>query len=245
MHYLTLLHNVLSFGISIVLVCLFLSYFRFFSYIFAFQKLTGLSVTMDVSWTFRKTKENENTFKYELYHDTKPVSVKQAVNLLYNSNKFRNSFIKELSDAPFEAFFFETPPVDAKSYDKLSFEFVLVKSKGLPSKYADADAFREHFDTDCTIAKFSNLGRDALMIAPCPLMDTESNHYVHLASFVRFGKAEQVHQLWRSVASAMVERVRESGEHRTWLSTSGLGVNWLHVRLDSRPKYYTYTPYKS
>jgi hypothetical protein len=29
-----------------------------------------------------------------------------------------------------------------------------------------------------------------------------------------------------------------------WLSTSGLGVAWLHVRLDSRPKYYSYAPYR-
>jgi hypothetical protein len=29
-----------------------------------------------------------------------------------------------------------------------------------------------------------------------------------------------------------------------WLSTSGLGVYWLHVRLDTHPKYYQYQPYK-
>ena len=29
-----------------------------------------------------------------------------------------------------------------------------------------------------------------------------------------------------------------------WTSTSGLGVYWLHVRLDSRPKYYQHQPFK-
>jgi hypothetical protein len=29
-----------------------------------------------------------------------------------------------------------------------------------------------------------------------------------------------------------------------WLSTSGLGIYWLHFRLDTVPKYYTYAPYK-
>ena len=29
-----------------------------------------------------------------------------------------------------------------------------------------------------------------------------------------------------------------------WFSTSGSGVAWLHFRLDSRPKYYTYKPFK-
>ena len=29
----------------------------------------------------------------------------------------------------------------------------------------------------------------------------------------------------------------------TWVSTAGGGVAWLHVRLDSAPKYYTHRPY--
>ncbi len=29
-----------------------------------------------------------------------------------------------------------------------------------------------------------------------------------------------------------------------WLSTAGGGVAWLHVRLDSTPKYYGYAPYR-
>ncbi|KAL7575598.1 hypothetical protein ACA910_020166 [Epithemia clementina (nom. ined.)] len=28
-----------------------------------------------------------------------------------------------------------------------------------------------------------------------------------------------------------------------WLSTSGMGIAWLHMRLDQVPKYYTYTPF--
>lgn len=28
-----------------------------------------------------------------------------------------------------------------------------------------------------------------------------------------------------------------------WLNTAGAGVPWLHIRLDSRPKYYRYQPY--
>ncbi len=35
------------------------------------------------------------------------------------------------------------------------------------------------------------------------------------------------------------------GDRPTWLSTAGHGVAWLHVRLDTRPKYYRYTPYVS
>jgi NADH:ubiquinone oxidoreductase subunit len=34
------------------------------------------------------------------------------------------------------------------------------------------------------------------------------------------------------------------GEQPVWLSTAGMGVAWLHVRLDDRPKYYGYSPYR-
>ena len=30
-----------------------------------------------------------------------------------------------------------------------------------------------------------------------------------------------------------------------WVSTAGAGVSWLHVRLDDRPKYYGYQPYRN
>jgi len=30
----------------------------------------------------------------------------------------------------------------------------------------------------------------------------------------------------------------------SWLSACGLGVYWLHSRLDPKPKYYVYEPFK-
>ena len=32
-------------------------------------------------------------------------------------------------------------------------------------------------------------------------------------------------------------------QKKVWMSTSGLGVYWLHVRLDSRPKYYQFAEF--
>jgi len=45
----------------------------------------------------------------------------------------------------------------------------------------------------------------------------------------------------RSTARAITARL---SDRPLWVSTSGLGVAWLHVRLDARPKYYQYTPYR-
>jgi len=30
-----------------------------------------------------------------------------------------------------------------------------------------------------------------------------------------------------------------------WASTSGAGVAWLHIRFDTRPKYYIHLPYRT
>jgi hypothetical protein len=46
--------------------------------------------------------------------------------------------------------------------------------------------------------------------------------------------------LWRATAETLLDRISDTP---TWLSTAGLGVIWLHLRLDSRPKYYSYRPY--
>jgi hypothetical protein len=59
---------------------------------------------------------------------------------------------------------------------------------------------------------------------------------------VRQGPPEQVHELWRVVAASMEARL---GTEPTWLSTAGMGVSWLHVRLDSQAKYYGYAPYRN
>ena len=50
-------------------------------------------------------------------------------------------------------------------------------------------------------------------------------------------------------ALAMVEQLQsleaqEQPDQNVWLSTSGLGVVWVHVQLDSSPKYYQYASFR-
>ena len=46
----------------------------------------------------------------------------------------------------------------------------------------------------------------------------------------------------RTVAAAVRRRVSDPP---VWLSTAGMGVSWLHLRLDSQPKYYRHGPYRA
>ncbi len=102
----------------------------------------------------------------------------------------------------------------------------------------DTEAFRSYFAGD-DVATFRNLGGDAILIAPS--CEDSSCCYPHLAAFLRKAPDQQVRKLWRSVGQAVCGAL---SDQPIWISTSGLGVAWLHIRLDSSPKYYQHQPYK-
>jgi hypothetical protein len=151
---------------------------------------------------------------------------------------FRACFNRLVADAPFAACFWETPPVTNRSVDQ-AFECVLVDSPALAGVGAEHTAFAGYFDsTRDMVVDFTSLGGDALLVAPCPL--AAESVYPHLAAFVRHGPAVQQQALWQRVGERVAARL---SDRPLWVSTSGLGVFWLHVRLDSFPKYYTWRPY--
>ena len=186
------------------------------------------------------------------------LSVAEALELWQESEPFRDFFVGLLQSSPFTAFRWETPPVTLATVGR-PFEFVLVDSPWLDGE-ADPSAFRSYFRPEGqVIVPFENLGGDALLVVPSPRTGesatgesatgesapgesaTGESAYGHLAAFVRRAPLEQVHALWRCVGREVQERI---GDRPLWLSTAGGGVPWLHVRLDSRPKYYCYAPYR-
>jgi hypothetical protein len=171
--------------------------------------------------------------------DSSPVSYAEVLRRWQEDADFRSLFIALLADAPFAAFRWETPPL-TKATAGRPFEFVLLDSPGLASA-PDADAFAEHFRTAAVggVVAFPNLGQDAILVVPCPNGPTSA--FGHLGAFVRQAPEAQRHALWERVGAEMNRRL---GAKPVWLSTAGAGVAWLHVRLDDRPKYYGYRPYR-
>jgi hypothetical protein len=88
---------------------------------------------------------------------------------------------------------------------------------------------------------FPNLSGDATLIVPRQMSNADG--YGHIASFVQRAPREQKHALLQTLSREIDKRLAASIDH-FWVSTSGLGVPWVHVRLDERPKYYQYEPYR-
>ena len=173
--------------------------------------------------------------------DGKPVSYGEIVERWQSDGVFREFFSGVLADAPYGAYLWETPPITRLTSTR-AFEFVLVDSPALARLTSDREAFASHFDatkTGAEVAVFPNLGGDALLVTPTP--QTPLVAYPHLAAFARTAPVEQQHAFWRTVGSTVADRI---ADRPLWLSTNGLGVAWLHARLDSRPKYYTFEPYR-
>ena len=191
-------------------------------------------------WKFRREIINSDRIqKISILKSDKQVTYSEVVELWQHDNSFRTFFISLLADAPMEAYFWETSPISRSTAER-EFEFVLVDSPQLADIDPDPADFNQYFKSATeSVVTFPNLGKDALLVVPCPIANTVSR--THLASFVRFAPEFQQHLLWQTVGRSLQQRLNEQP---IWVSTSGLGVHWLHVRLDSIPKYYAYKPYK-
>lgn len=152
---------------------------------------------------------------------------------------FRLFFIDLLEACPFRCYRFEAPPVTRTAVHR-AFEFVLVDSPEIDLP-ADARDFQTHFDSrPDDVLVFDNLGADARMIVPRPRDGVPG--YSHIADFARRAPMAQQQLLWKSVGETLHGML---GQRPLWLNTAGGGVPWLHVRIDSKPKYYVFDAYRS
>jgi len=202
-----------------------------------------------------KAHGRQNFQKYRVAQYEKPLTVQHWAELMSQAADAHDPVIAGLLEvirsAPFDATYFETPPVTSLTASSQPFEFVLMDAPELhlaASENPDFNAFAQKFSqgNDEYAVSFANLHGDALLIAPKPANKRSHNTYAHLSHFCRKAADPQITAVWRLAAKEYLQRIA-SQKHQSqpvWFSTSGMGIYWLHFRLDSVPKYYTYQPYK-
>jgi len=177
-----------------------------------------------------------------LLRDRRPLSWRSVAEGMQHDPALRAQLTAAIRDSPHPACFFETVPVSRSTADQ-PFEFATVDSRALATISADPSPFRQKFSPGQPIARFPNRGRDAVLVSPNPALTT-ARAGAHIADFVRHGQPAAIDALWQVVGAAVADWWRDKPSP-VWVSTSGLGVHWLHVRLDTRPKYYTHAPFRA
>lgn len=188
------------------------------------------------------------TCEYTISIGNAVMSVGEVLDGWATNEEFRRFYVSQLKAEQFEAAFWETPPMLTTTLDR-PFKYVLIDSPkpyGLASVREERRAFQEHFvdKQDVDVVAFYNLGGTSRLIAPVAKGDSGGNrNYAHFLSFLRTAPEEQATKMFEVVA----QEFREALDTRkpVWLSTAGMGVYYTHVRLDPRPKYYRYSPFKT
>ena len=67
-------------------------------------------------------------------------------------------------------------------------------------------------------------------------MPKNRKSYATLKDFTDNAPKKQQQELWKLVAKEAKKQSKKFG--KVWISTHGLGVPYLHVRISSKPKYY-------
>ncbi len=209
--------------------------------IFGGQELILEKIYFSYMWKYTKNQLDNRTLHFKITENEVLLSYRQVLELWKSHPDFRKFYTQLLRDLPFDAGFWECRPV-TKSDLGDPFEFVFINGPVLNNVPADKNSFRNQFAQNTkaeSVISFMNLGKDARLVVPAP--NGPEKDYVHLLRFLRNAPEAQIDLFWQKVGEAMQERISDK---KVWLSTAGLGVFWLHVRMDSRPKYYRFNNYK-
>jgi len=186
--------------------------------------------------------QDGNTTRYRVFSDGIALSYGDALDLLRNDPDFRSYLTDQLKQSTYPAFRWETPHIQIKTRSR-DFEFVLLNYPSFTKRKTDEETYKSYFAAthdENGIVSFANLSGDARLIVPSPR--TMEDAYGHFASFLRKAPSLQIDALWQKIGELVLGMV---SDRPLWLSTAGGGVAWLHVRLDSAPKYYGYAPYRN
>ncbi len=185
------------------------------------------------------TRNDDNIQVYRLKEQGSELKNKDVINLWQTNDGFVEFYIEIFKKCGFNSYIWEASPVSTKTINQ-TFEFVLIKTP-ISSTPPDLKTFQSYYNSegpDNGIVVFPNLGKDATLVVPSPLR--ENANYCDLPNFFSEAPIAQQKSLWKVTGH---ELHRIISDKPTWISVAGGGVAWLHIRLDSQPKYYRYIDY--
>lgn len=193
---------------------------------------------------FETTAQSDNAgrlVKYRVHEGGKSLRFEDVLRLWESDAAFVDFYLSLFPQCGYKGYVWETPAICSGTLQR-QFEFVVHSAPKAFSR-PDRETFQSYFNTEEApdgIVAFENLGRDALLIVPSPYR--KDADYTGLCEFLREAPLSQQRALWQELSRHARSRV---SDRPMWMSVAGGGVAWLHLRLDSIPKYYRYEPYTS
>ena len=194
---------------------------------------------MKNNWTLQILAQDKDGVRFKIEENNKLLSFKEVFEHWKNTPAFIQFYVNALIAFPYEEFFWEHPAVKTAYLDR-PYETILLKSSSFKNRKVDERSFKEKIETEALIAVFPNLGKNATLVVPTKHHSPAI--YKHLGSFLRAASSLQVQAIFQQLGETLLAEITKG--KLVWLNTAGLGVIWLHIRLDSRPKYYKVATYK-
>jgi len=150
-----------------------------------------------------------------------------------------DSFLRNFKD--YRTYFLELPWVSGETASSREFTLTLTDAPELRGTLPDPSSFATMLRAE--VNSFRSLSGDALLVCPGP--DRGAADCSSIGPFVRTATARLRQKLFAEWARVVLEECLPADpKKRFWMSTSGLAVPWLHLRIDTRPKYYKTKHYR-
>ena len=131
-----------------------------------------------------------------------------------------------------KSFFWETKPITNLNDD---YKEIFIENSILSKLKQNYSSFEEHIKKSKNkyVTSFYNLSKTSLLIIPIPKIN---KNFATLKDFTDNASITQKKEFWKYVSKKIKEF--SSKNDKIYVSTHGLGVSYLHIRLDTIPKYY-------
>lgn len=131
-------------------------------------------------------------------------------------------------------FFWKTSVIN--KYKDLNFKEEFIEDNLLISNKQNIIPFQKYIDNkkdERYAISFPNLSGDTILIIPVPRV---RKNFSNLFYFMKNASNKQQKELWKLVVKEAHQLLKTN--ENIWISTHGLGVNYLHIRVSITPKYY-------
>ncbi len=183
------------------------------------------------NYEFCTRKVSDQVHEIEILKDEKVITIKQFINLLQDSRKFRSFFVSLLREVPLQSFMIEMVPMHPSNLESL-FEFVVIN---LPAEIMTT----EDFDITRIITDPELQERYVF-----PLIEKEGPLYRCLGSYVKNSSTSHVEELFHKFGALLNHTLDKSSEDEIiWVTSGDLNVSCAHLKLSSDCSHCQYPKY--